>query len=111
MSDPVISADVAEWVRRAGADPNANQQRQTVEISLHAIAMTAPLETKMFLKGGILEGLAYDSPRQTRDIDSTTALAPIRQDRRQAPTMRWTECSHGLPPRSDILTSLSGPNR
>ena len=29
----------------------------------------------MFLKGGILMGLAYDSPRQTTDIDLTTALA------------------------------------
>lgn len=28
----------------------------------------------MFLKGGILMGLAYDSPRQTSDIDLTTYL-------------------------------------
>lgn len=29
----------------------------------------------MFLKGGILMGLVHDSPRQTTDIDLTTALA------------------------------------
>ena len=31
----------------------------------------------MFLKGGILMGLAYDSPRQTADIDFTTTLAHV----------------------------------
>ena len=74
MSDPILKVNVAEWVERAKADPIAYQQRQTVEITLNAIAMTARLE--MFLKGGILMGLAYDSPRQTTDIDLTTALAP-----------------------------------
>ena len=38
--------------------------------------MTAPLKAKMFLKSGILMGLAYDSPRQTTDIDLTTVLVP-----------------------------------
>ena len=76
MSDPIVKVNVAEWVERAAADPIAYQQRQTVEITLNAIAMTAPLQANMFLKGGILMGLAYDSPRQTTDIDLTTALAP-----------------------------------
>ena len=75
MPDPIFKANVAEWVERAKADPVAYQQRQTVEITLNAIARTAPLKVKMFLKGGILMGLAYDSPRQTTDIDLTTALA------------------------------------
>lgn len=75
MSDPNVSVNVAEWVERAKANPVAYQQRQTVEITLNAIAMTAGLKTRMFLKGGILMGLAYDSPRQTTDIDLTTALA------------------------------------
>ena len=74
MSDPIFKINVAEWVASAKADPVAYQQRQTVEITLNAIAMTAPLNAKMFLKGGILMGLAYDSPRQTTDIDLTTEL-------------------------------------
>lgn len=76
MSDPVLEVNVAEWVQRAKADPIAYQQRQTIEIALNAIAMTAPLQVKMFLKGGILMGLAYGSPRQTTDIDLTTTLVP-----------------------------------
>lgn len=74
MSDPILEINVAGWVASAKADPVAYQQRQTVEITLNAIARTAPLRGKMFLKGGILMGLAYDSPRQTADIDLTTAL-------------------------------------
>lgn len=76
MSDHILKVDVAEWVKRAEADPISHQQRQTVEVALNAIAMAAPLKAKMFLKGGILMGLAYDSPRHTTDIDLTTALAP-----------------------------------
>ena len=76
MSDPIVKVNVKEWVGRAAADPIAHQRRQTVEITLNAIAMTAALKGEMFLKGGILMGLAYDSPRQTTDIDLTTLLAP-----------------------------------
>ena len=53
----------------------AYRQRQTVEIVLNAVAMTAPLNTELFLKGGILLGLAYGSPRQTTDIDLTAAFS------------------------------------
>ena len=76
MSDHILKVDVAKWVNRAGSDPVAYQQRQTVEVTLNAIAMAAPLNVEMFLKGGILMGLAYESPRHTIDIDLTTALAP-----------------------------------
>lgn len=76
MPDPAFKVNVKEWVERARADPVAYQRRQTVEITLNAIAMTAPLKKNMFLKGGILMGLAYDSPRQTSDIDLTTDAAP-----------------------------------
>ena len=77
MSDSVIEVeiDVAAWVARARADPVAWRRRQTIEITLNAIAMTARLNASMFLKGGILMGLAYDSPRQTADIDLTTDMA------------------------------------
>lgn len=75
MSSPVLEINVAGWVDRAKADPVAYQQRQAVEITLNAIAITAPLNDKLFLKGGILMGLAYGSPRQTGDIDLTADLA------------------------------------
>ena len=74
MPEPNLKIDVAKWVENAKADPVAYQQRQTVEIVLNAIAITTPLNAKMFLKGGILMGLAYDSPRQTTDIDMSTSF-------------------------------------
>ena len=77
MSDPTLQIDVAKWVERAKDDPVAYRQRQTVEITLNAIAMTTPLNAKMVLKGGILMGLAYDSPRLTTDIDLTTDLSAV----------------------------------
>ena len=76
MSESRHPVDVAAWVERAAQDPVAHRQRQAVEIILNAIAMTVPLNTEMFLKGGILLGLAYGSPRQTTDIDLTAAFAP-----------------------------------
>ena len=81
MSDTVMKVDVAEWVERVRADPVAYQQRQTVEVVLNAIAAAAPQGAKMVLKGGILVGLAYDSPRQTTDIDLSAdfpANSPVR---------------------------------
>ena len=75
MSERPHSVDVAAWVERAARDPVAYRQRQTVEIVLNAVAMTAPLNTELVLKGGILLGLAYGSPRQTTDIDLTAAFA------------------------------------
>ena len=75
MSESRHPVDVAGWVERAAQDPVAYRQRQTVEIILNAIAMTVPLNTELFLKGGILPGLAYGSPRQTTDIDLTAACA------------------------------------
>ena len=74
MPEPSLKIDVVKWVENAKADPVAYRQRQTVEIVLNAIAITTPLNAKMFLKGGILMGLAYDSPRQTTDIDMSTNL-------------------------------------
>ena len=81
MSDAVLKVDVAAWVERVRFDPVAYQVRQTTEIALNAIAMMTPLGARMVLKGGILVGLAYDSPRQTTDIDLTADFAaesPVR---------------------------------
>ena len=74
MSNPALKIKIADWVERARFEPATYRQRQTTEIILNSIAMTSPLNVKMFLKGGILMGLAYDSPRQTSDIDLTTYL-------------------------------------
>lgn len=74
MPNPVSKIDVAGWVDRAKADPATYRQRQAAEIALNAIAITAPLNDKLFLKGGILMALAYDSLRQTGDIDLTADL-------------------------------------
>lgn len=75
MSERPHSVDVTAWVERVARDPVAYRQRQTVEIVLNAVAMTAPLNTELVLKGGILLGLVYGSPRQTTDIDLTAAFA------------------------------------
>ncbi|MCY3595323.1 MAG: nucleotidyl transferase AbiEii/AbiGii toxin family protein [Bacteroidetes bacterium] len=76
MSSHLLEVNVAAWVEEAREDPVVYQQRQTIEIVLNTIARTIPLNTKMFLKGGLLMGLAYSSPRQTIDIDFTTILKP-----------------------------------
>ena len=75
MSETVLEIDVAGWVEKAKADPVAYRQRQAAEVTLNAIAMTTALNDKLYLKGGILMGLAYDSPRQTADIDLTAAFS------------------------------------
>jgi len=75
MSETVLKIDVARWVEKAKVDPLAYCQRQAAEVTLNAIAMTAALNDKLYLKGGILMGLAYNSPRQTADIDLTAALS------------------------------------
>ena len=78
MSERPHPVDVAAWVARVAQDPVAHRQRQAVEVILNAIATTSPLNTELFLKGGILLGLAYGSPRQTTDIDLTAAFAAER---------------------------------
>ena len=74
MSEPILQIDIPGWVERSKADPVAHLQRQAAEVTLTAIAMTCPLNEKLVLKGGVLMGLAYDSPRQTSDIDLSAAL-------------------------------------
>lgn len=74
MLDSPLKIDVARWVEQVRDDSTAYQWRQAIELILNAIAAKSPLNRKMFLKGGILMGLAYDSPRQTVDIDLTTSL-------------------------------------
>nr|WP_319515781.1 nucleotidyl transferase AbiEii/AbiGii toxin family protein [uncultured Cohaesibacter sp.] len=76
MSETTLEIDIPAWVNKAEGDPVTLLQRQATEVILTAIAMTSPLNEKLVLKGGLLMGLAYDSPRQTSDIDLSAALLP-----------------------------------
>ncbi|MCY3768177.1 MAG: nucleotidyl transferase AbiEii/AbiGii toxin family protein [Gammaproteobacteria bacterium] len=69
MPEPATRIDISAWVQTVRADRLAYRQRQATEIILHAIAMAAPLNDLLYLKGGVLMGLVYGSPRQTSDID------------------------------------------
>ena len=69
MSQPAIKINIPEWVEVAQTDESTYRQRQATEIILHAIAITPALNDRLCLKGGILMGLVYHSPRQTGDID------------------------------------------
>ena len=66
MSQLAIKINIAEWVEVAQTDETTYRQRQATEIILHAIAITPALNDRLCLKGGILMGLVYRSPR---DID------------------------------------------
>jgi len=78
MSDEQF-VDIEEWVEKARKDPARYLERQATEIVLTAIGDAPELGDKVFLKGGILMGLVYDSPRQTADIDFTTTLLPTAE--------------------------------
>ena len=69
MSEPVIKINILEWVEVAQANETTYRQRQVTEIILNAIAITPALNKILCLKGGVLMGLVYGSPRQTGDID------------------------------------------
>lgn len=67
--------DAAAWVDSETADPVGRRQRRAVHILLAAIAGIRPAYT-LYLKGGLLLGLAHGSPRMTVDIDLTAAFRP-----------------------------------
>lgn len=73
-TEVVVSID--EWVDKAKADPEAYLERQATEIFLMALGTSEPYCGKFFLKGGLLMGIVYDSPRHTADIDYSTILEP-----------------------------------
>lgn len=68
--------NIDEWVDKAKHDPEAYLERQATEIFLTTLGTTPPCCGKFFLKGGLLMGIAYESPRQTADIDYSTILEP-----------------------------------
>ena len=73
MPVPKISIDISAWVSatRAGSIPPDTLRAH--EVILHAIAGTPSLRESLYLKGGTLMGLAYNSPRQTADMDFSYA--------------------------------------
>jgi hypothetical protein len=66
--------NIKGWVERARRDPVAYVERQATEIVLSAIGGIPGLGSHIFLKGGILMAVVYESPRGTADIDFTTDL-------------------------------------
>jgi len=71
-----VSTNIFEWVEQARQDPVRYFERQATEVVLNAIGMAPALGSKIFLKGGILMGVVYQSPRQTADLDFSTSLEP-----------------------------------
>lgn len=74
-----IAADISAWIEKAKADPQAYLERQVTEVFLAALAMTKPFANEIFLKGGILMGVVYQSPRQTGDVDFTAISEPSKE--------------------------------
>lgn len=75
----ILVVDIAEWISKARADPVKYLERQATEVVLVAIGR-APFGGKTYLKGGVLMGLAYQSPRQTADVDMTSTAGPTELD-------------------------------
>lgn len=71
-----VVVDIAAWIEKSKADPAAYIERQATEVFLVALGMTKPYAHEVFLKGGVLMGVVYDSPRQTGDIDFTAISEP-----------------------------------
>lgn len=72
METPIVN--IKGWVDRAKRDPAAYIERQATEVVLAAIGSLPGYGDRIFLKGGILMALFYESPRGTADIDFTTDL-------------------------------------
>jgi hypothetical protein len=71
-----LAVDIAGWVDRARADPVRHLERMATEIVMTAIGRASGLRDDIYLKGGILMGLAYGSPRGTADLDYTAIAEP-----------------------------------
>lgn len=73
--DPA-TVDLLAWVQKARTNPVLYRQRQLTEILLNAVAMTPGFRGNLFLKGGVLMALAYESPRNTGDVDFSATGDP-----------------------------------
>lgn len=70
------TVDIKPWIDRARRDPLTYVERQATEIVLTAIGSLPGYGSHIFLKGGILMAVVYESPRTTADLDFTTDLKP-----------------------------------
>lgn len=68
------TVDIKPWIDRARRDPLAYAERQATEVVLTAIGSLPGLGSHIFLKGGTLMAVVYESPRNTADLDFTTDL-------------------------------------
>ena len=71
-----VDLDIEQWVERARNDPHKYLERQATEVLLAAICASTGFGDKLYLKGGTLMGLLYQSPRQTADLDFTAGFEP-----------------------------------
>ena len=70
------TVDIKPWIDRARRDPLAYVERQATEVVLTAVGSLPGYGSHIFLKGGILMAVVYESPRGTADVDFTTDLQP-----------------------------------
>ncbi len=76
--DERLVVDIEAWIKRAEQDPATLLERQATDVFLSALSITRPYATQLVLKGGVLMGVVYDSPRQTGDIDFTAIMEPTQ---------------------------------
>ncbi|WP_206245414.1 nucleotidyl transferase AbiEii/AbiGii toxin family protein [Novosphingobium terrae] len=74
--ETTVKVNIEEWVGKARKDPVAYLERQATEVFLASLGMAERFSKQIFLKGGILMGVVYESPRQTGDIDFTAISEP-----------------------------------
>lgn len=65
------SIDLRHWVEKGRHRSDLYQLRQVTEILITAIGMTPLLRNNLYLKGGALLAIAYESNRMTGDVDYT----------------------------------------
>lgn len=75
MSNTPIFIDISAWVESNKDNDLKYRQSQAIHIFLATIARLHPQYT-MYLKGGLLMGLVYNSPRRTTDVDLTAGFKP-----------------------------------
>ncbi|MBC7980293.1 MAG: nucleotidyl transferase AbiEii/AbiGii toxin family protein [Armatimonadetes bacterium] len=71
--NPADPSNIATWVEES--PPGQREFREAVHIILSAITNDPGLRNSMVMKGGILMGIRYRSPRFTKDIDFSTTLS------------------------------------
>jgi hypothetical protein len=77
---PPTNIDIFKWLAKSHKNPILYRQRQLVEILLNAVAITPDLDSGLYLKGGILMALIYNSQRSTIDIDFSVLGEPEKME-------------------------------